>query len=473
MNINNLPIVVDLDETLILTDTLFESLLRLLRNTPWLGLKILLMIPFVSRSRFKVEVLKAYQLDPSLLPYNEELINYLKQQKAQGYKLVLASASNEKVVKSVADYLDIFNEYYGSSEKFNLKGKNKAGKLVELYGEGGFIYAGDSQSDIAVWSKASGAIVVGDAEKYARKAKVEVVAHFPSKNKLKFIVKQFRIYQWVKNVLVFVPLVSAGRILEIDLLVKCAICFFAFSLAASSAYVLNDLLDIDSDRQHPRKKERPFASGRLSLQFGMFACPALLLVSLLAAYWVDYRLAVAIFAYYALTTWYSFVLKTLPLVDIFTLAALYTLRVLAGSIACGLLVSTWLLSFSGCLFLSLAFLKRFTETDALTDKEIVSSRRGYNKEETQILMVMGIASAFAAVIVFSLWLDSESFAETYSNQLLIWMVLPLMLLWQCRMWLAASRGKMHDDPIVYTAKDRMSWLIFALCGLFYALGISI
>lgn len=476
-NESMLPLAVDLDGTLLRTDTLWELLLSAARTNPWKTMQVLLGLPGASRAKFKSELAGIDEIDPSLLPYDSALLDYLQAEKRKGRRLVLATAAHRSIAEAVAEHLGLFDEVLATDGSVNLKGEAKAAALVERFGEGGFAYAGDSAADRAVWRRAGSALPVGDVERLSAGIGVAIERAFPrARVAPAVLLRQLRVYQWIKNVLVFVPATAAGTLFDYVNLVSGMIAFFAFCLVASGIYVVNDLLDVRADRTHPRKRTRPFASGDLPLQFGFVLAPVLIGAGLLLAAFSGPLLLAVLAGYVALTTWYSVHLKSQPLVDVFALAGLYSLRILGGGAATDIMPSTWLLSFSGCLFLSLAFLKRYVETDGRAAES--GGRwerlpgRGYYQGESLILMLMGVAASFAAAVVFALWLDSAAFRQTYSHQFVLWLVTPLVLLWQCRLWLAAFRRNVHDDPIIYTAKDRISWIIFGTAGVLYVLGLT-
>jgi len=465
-------LVVDLDGTLIRTDTLHEQFLALLRSSISKAFMAIILLLLKGRAAFKSYLSCHVNIDVALLPYNRDMIGYLKLQRENGRKIIMATAANIKIAQSVADYLGLFEDVIASDETRNLKGVHKANVLVERFGKGRFTYAGDSRADLAVWKESGGAIFVGNSKSLLAAIPVPVEAEFSSdSSKLIELLKAMRIYQWVKNILVFVPIVAAGQIYLIDNWLSAASAIVGFSLVASGVYLLNDLLDLEADRCHERKKHRPFASGTLPIHYGILVVPMLWASGLAVASWGGIESIIVLLTYGVLTTVYSFYFKLQPLVDVFVLAGLYSIRIFGGGVASGYLPSTWLLSFSGLLFLSLAFLKRYVETVGMEKGEGNLSRRSYRPGESLIQLMFGIASGFSSVIVFALWLDSAAFSDIYSSQILLWLITPLILLWICHLWLAGFRGAMHDDPIVYTARDRVSWLIFSLAALFYVLGL--
>jgi 4-hydroxybenzoate polyprenyltransferase len=332
--------------------------------------------------------------------------------------------------------------------------------LTDRYGARGFTYAGNDASDLPIWNSSAAAIVVSAGEGLSRRIEVPVELEIPRDvNSWRLFIRAIRAYQWVKNVLVFLPLVAANALLDLDAVLAATGTFAAFCLTASGGYLLNDLLDLEADRRHQHKRRRPFASGGLSLALGLSAVPIMLSASVVLAYFQGPLVVMVLLAYFALSVTYSAVLKTLPVIDVFVLAALYTIRVIAGGLATGIVLSIWLLSFSGFLFLSLGFLKRMVEVskpEHLSENQI--NRRDYYTGDTVPLMMMGVSGSFAATVVLALYVNSSVAETTYTVPEAIWGLVPLSIFWQCRIWLSAARGYVTDDPIVYAAKDWVSWV---------------
>ncbi|MDB5445861.1 MAG: conserved rane protein of unknown function [Phenylobacterium sp.] len=456
---SDLPLCVDLDGTLIHSDSLAEGVVSLCGD-PRLALA-LLKLPFTGRAAFKHQVARWSHLDVGLLPYNQGLVAYLREQKAAGRYLVLATAANRALAEAVAAHLGLFDEVIASDEAHNLKGANKADALCGRFGEGGFVYAGNDASDLAVWNRAGGAILVNTAPSVARRAErmapIETRFAGPARS-AKTLLRAMRPHQWLKNLLVFVPIFTAHAVGDLTAWTNAVLTFAAFCATASSIYLINDATDLTADRKHSRKRNRPLASGALSLT------TALLTTGLLAA--TGFGLAVAtgtwlvLAGYAVMSVSYSLKLKELPLVDVFLLGALYTVRIFGGGVATGHALSLWLLGFSGFLFLGLALLKRVTELSTLSRKqERFASRRGYSIEDLPILQTFGCAASFASSLVLALFVQREATAEQYASPGLLWGIVPLMLFWQCRLWLSTSRGYMHDDPIVYSGRDWVSWMV--------------
>jgi 4-hydroxybenzoate polyprenyltransferase/phosphoserine phosphatase len=452
------PLCVDMDGTLVRTDTLIETLCDL-ATTP----AILSLLPALVRGKaaFKDAVARSARLDPKLLPYNETLLAWLRAEKARGRTLVLATASNRRIADAVADHLGLFDEVIASDATTNLRGAAKAQALVDRFGERGFVYAGNEADDLAIWQRAASCVAVNaPAGVVARLRQVATVERLIDDRDalLPGLLRAMRPHQWLKNVLVFVPILTAHALGQASAWIGGILMFAAFCCTASSIYLINDLLDLKADRAHPLKRKRPFASGAVPLRAGAIAAAGLLTAGLLLA--AIGHVAWVIMVYALLSVSYSIGLKQLPLVDVFILAALYTIRLFGGGEATGHRLSLWLLGFSSFLFLSLALLKRVEEFSTVASTGgSKAARRGYTAADLPALQLFGVAAAFASSIVLALFVQSEATALAYASPTLLWLVVPLMLFWQCRMWLSGTRGYMHHDPIIYAAHDRVSWAI--------------
>lgn len=463
-----LPLVVDLDGTLIRTDMLHESALRTLRDRPWDAVRIPYWLS-QGKAVLKQRLAQSAGFDASSLPYAPDLLAWLKLQKTQGRQLVLCTASDMSIAKAIAAHLDIFDTVMASDGVVNLAGQNKAAALEQRFGRAGFDYAGNSYADLAVWERARRAVVVNASVDLATKAagqcEVERVFAAPAAG-LSAWRRVLRVQQWMKNLLLFVPLVAAHLLTEIDTLLMLMLAFVAFSLCASSVYIANDLLDLESDRQHPRKCTRPFAAGVVPAWIGVLLAPVLLAVSILLANYVGSAFLACMVVYFLLTCIYSWGLKRLVLVDCVTLAVLYTLRIIAGAAAAEMPLSFWLLAFSVFLFLSLAFVKRYAELQVqmFSGKGKVHGR-GYLTTDAPLIQMLGITSGYASVVVLALYLNSEAVLQLYRTPEFVWGAVPVMLFWVSWIWLQAHRGDMHDDPLVFAVKDKVSivaGLVFAL-----------
>lgn len=459
------PLCVDLDGTLIHTDLLIESLLLLLKRNPlWLFALPLWLIK--GKAHFKQQLAKRVELDVTRLPFNQPLLAYLREQQAQGRRLVLATAANQRHAEQVAFHLGLFEAILASDAAINLSGTRKRDRLVELFGVGGFDYAGNSIVDLRVWSHAQTAIVVNAgaplARHVARLVEVECVIPAPAIG-LRTYFKALRLHQWVKNALIFVPLLAAHQALNPTLLLQTTLAFLAFGLCASSVYVLNDLLDLAADRAHPTKCRRPFAAGLIPIQRGLWLIPTLLTLAFLVALWLPLWLSVTLGLYVLLTLAYSLRLKQWVLIDVLALAGLYTLRLGAGGAATGIPLSFWLLALSLFLFLSLALAKRYAELHLChTNGRDSAAGRGYRTADLETLAQFGIVSGYLSALVLALYIDSADVTALYAEPRLLWLVCPLLLYWISRVWLLARRGILHEDPVVFALTDPGSYAVFAL-----------
>lgn len=399
---NAIPLIVDLDGTLINTDTLHESSLKVLRDSPFDALRI----PFwlsQGKATLKRALADRVSFDPALLPYNQSLLDWLHIQRTQGRRLILCTASDHSFAQAIADHLGVFDEVMASDGTTNLAGQNKAQALEGRFGPQGFDYAGNSYADLNVWKSARHAILVNapsSVDKQARKlCQVEQVFPAPRMGLSEWR-RMLRVHQWMKNLLLFVALFASHQLGNGEAWLALAVAFISFNLCASSVYIANDLFDLDSDRQHPRKRSRPFASGRVPIWIGVALAPALLLISVLLAWQVGNQFLFWMLFYFVLTCVYSWSLKRLVLIDCLTLAVLFTLRIVAGAAAAGLDLSMWLLAFSIFLFLSLAFVKRYAELQVqLQHGSDKAHGRGYYTSDAPLIQMLGITSGYAAVVV--------------------------------------------------------------------------
>jgi 4-hydroxybenzoate polyprenyltransferase len=459
---SELPLCVDLDGTLLRSDALVEGVLA--AATDWRILPALADLVRRGRAALKERIASIAPLDPELLPYNAELIEFLRREKARGRRIVLATAADARVAGAIAAHLQLFDEVIASDGQTNLKGGAKAQALAVRFGEKGFVYAGNDETDLAVWRLAAAAIVVNAPAAVAAKVRAEmpVEAEIRAAHpQARALLRAMRPQQWVKNILVFIPILTAHALNEPAAWIGAGLAFAAFCATASSIYLVNDLLDLAADRRHPRKRTRPFASGEASLGSGISLSLFLLLGGLALGAASGALLIVGCYA--AMSLGYSLKLKEQPLVDVFMLAGLYTIRIVGGGEASGHPLSLWLLGFSGFLFLSLALVKRVEEgSSLLRQSERSMVRRAYSVNDIAILQSFGIASSFASSLVLALYVQAEASAQQYASPVLLWGTVPLILFWQCRLWLSTARGYMHDDPIVYAARDWVSWLV-AIC----------
>jgi 4-hydroxybenzoate polyprenyltransferase len=450
-----LPLVVDLDGTLTPTDTLAESLVGLAKRSPL----DLLQVPFRllnGRAEFKGWVAARAGVSPERLPYREALVAYLRDEKQNGRCIVLATAAHRSIAEGVSAHLGLFDEVLATQDGRNLKGEAKLEAIRGKLG-GEFVYAGDSAADRAIWKAAKAAVLVGVAPGIADSIRKEVPVErefAAEEGGLAVWLRAFRVHQWLKNLLLFVPLLTAFSFFDVWKLVTTVIAFFAFSFAASASYVFNDLWDLDNDRAHPRKRQRPFASGRIPIAQGVVAAGVSLVVALLLASAVSKNFLYMLLLYLAITSAYSWVLKERALIDVLTLSLLYTLRILAGSVAIGIPSSSWQLAFSAFIFLSLALVKRCAELVSLEQTGQGSAPgRDYRVTDLAVLWPLGVGSALSAVVVFGLFISTDETRARYATPELLWLVALGLVYWLARLWIKTSRGKMDDDPMVYAVRD--------------------
>jgi 4-hydroxybenzoate polyprenyltransferase len=459
----SVPLCVDLDGTLIFSDLLFESVAQLLGRKPWL----LLLVPFwllSGRAALKRRLAQAVDLDPAALPYNHALLEWLRAEKRAGRTLVLATAADQLLAQSVAQYLGIFDEVVGSDGVHNLKAGIKLARLETLIG-GPFDYVGNSTADLPVWRKCRRAILSNAPAALIERTRTEAIVErvFPAASGGQALIRCLRPHQWLKNLLVFVPLIASHRLLDTASLLKTAEAFAAFCFCASAVYVLNDMVDLQADRLHPTKRSRPFASGSLSLAAGLLLAPLLGALSLIVALGLPALSTAVLAIYFLLSTAYSLFLKRQVLLDVFALASLYTLRLVMGHVSADVPFSPWLLSFSFFVFLSLAYCKRTAELYRLRQQGGgLAPGREYRDSDLELLTLFGTASGFAASLVLTLYLDSEKVQQLYRRPMLLWLLFPLLLYWVSRIWILAHRGQMSEDPILFAVKDRVTYVVAAM-----------
>jgi 4-hydroxybenzoate polyprenyltransferase len=458
-----IPLCVDLDGTLVKSDTLVDALLVLVRNKP----KLLLKLPalLLNKAAFKAFVTDSITLDVAHLPFNRKLIQYLQQQKSQGRSLYLTTGADQSLARRVAAHLNLFAGVLGSDGTTNLIGNKKLNSLRERF-SGGFGYIGNASADLPLLEACAEPMVANPSLRLRlslRTRGIQPVQRFVERRTIPAtLLKSMRLHQWAKNLLIFVPLLLSHDLRPAKVLTALA-AFFCFSLTASSAYLVNDLLDIDADRRHPRKRLRPIASGDLPGISGAFLALLLLGVAFFGASFLPGGFYGWLTLYLITTLSYSSVLKRIALVDVLVLSGLYILRLLAGGAATLTNISHWLSGFSLFLFLSLAIVKRFAELENLrTSGSTPKNGRGYLLADQEQLRSFGTASAYAAVVVFAIYISGMDVTKLYRQPHLLWLIVPLMLLWLNRVWLLASRGELDEDPVAFAITDRMSLFIGAL-----------
>jgi len=454
---------VDLDGTLIATDLLHESVLKLLRASPIDMLRLPAWL-LSGKAALKRKLAERVSIDPALLPYRPEVLELIRRAREQGCRVVLATASDESLAQAVASHLGLFDGVLASNGITNLSGHLKLAAIKADAAGQPFTYAGDARIDMKVWSESAAAVVVNSSRAFCRrvaaKTKVEVQIEKPRAT-LRNYLYGVRLHQWLKNLLVFVPLLPVLSIATSAMLVSGIWCFIAFGLCASSIYVFNDLLDLEADRQHHRKRLRPFAAGLIAIPRAVVLGIALLVGGLsLAWFTLPLPAVLTLLGYLVLTTLYSLWLKRKLLLDVFALAGLYTVRILAGTTALALESSFWILAFSIFIFLSLALAKRYVEIN-----EIKSSgrkhikERAYSSNDGLLILAIGLTAGEISILTLSLYMNDPVITHRYHHPHALWGLCPLLLYWIVRIWMKAYRNELHDDPVVFTATDRVSQLI--------------
>jgi 4-hydroxybenzoate polyprenyltransferase/phosphoserine phosphatase len=466
------PLCVDLDGTLIRTDSLWETVLQIIKIKPITLLSLLSAYFRAGRSGFKSKAIDLQLIDPASLPYHSDIIDYIKKARGEGQQILLVTGANQRLADCISAHIGLFDGVIGSHPGSNNTGDDKAAELVSRFGERGFDYAGNSRTDLKVWKHSHAAVVVG-SEKLADAARelCPVLARFDAgrMKTRKALVKAIRPHQWFKNVILFLPILASHRLFEIAVIGHAILAFLAFSLCASGLYVMNDLLDLTSDRKHPSKHKRPFAAGNLPLSWGVAMCPALLLISLVISLLLPTRFLLVMVIYVILTTSYSFHFKKRVLVDVFFLASLYTIRLIAGHEATQIKYSHWLTGFSIFFFLSLALVKRGSELVQLRDSgKLHTEGRGYLVSDVPTICNFGMVAGGLSVLYLAMYINSGEVNRLYSNPDLLLALCPLVFYWIGRLWLLVDRGQMHHDPVVFALKDRISYYILCLCAMVVA-----
>jgi 4-hydroxybenzoate polyprenyltransferase len=472
---DSLALCVDLDGTLLRSDSLLETMLVLIKERPF----CIVLLPFwllKGKAHFKRQIAQRVTLDVTCLPYHPELLSYLRDEHRLGRNIVLATGADIAIARRIADHLGFFSMVLATDGVSNLTGLNKLQSLKNYLGNTEFVYAGNSKVDIPIWVASNNAILV-NAPKRLKPRIAGVTGTIrvfeEPRPSVWTIARAIRVHQWAKNLLIFIPVIAGHQFSKISSMTEAIIAFIAFSLCSSAAYVTNDLLDLDADRHHPTKKHRAFAAGKLSLKTGMIALPILCLTGFLLGWFLSPRFAAILGLYFASTLAYSFVLKRLLLIDVFVLASLYTLRIMAGAAATHIAISYWLLLFSLFLFLSLAFLKRFSELQRQhRDGKQVSKSRGYLLADIEQLASMGSASGYITALILALYINSEDVRILYKRPEFLWFICPLILYWISRSWLIARRGEMSDDPVIFAIKDPSTYAIGLVAAVIFLFAIG-
>lgn len=468
------PLIVDLEGTLIKTDLWVESVLALIKRRPRTIVLLLLWL-LRGRAHMEAQIARRAEIAAETLVYDERLLVRLRGERERGRRLVLASASQASHAEAVARHLGLFDGVLAGDTTRSREGERKLAAILAHTEGGPFDYIGNAAADLTVWRKARKAICVDAPPQVVRALRefTEPDEIAPERRSyLKLLVRAVRAHQWLKNALVFVPIMAAHRIRDAGADLRAVAAVVAFCLCASSVYVLNDLMDLRADRLHPRKRKRPFASGELPLGHGLVLSPLLLAASaVLAALVLPRMFLVVLAAYYVSSIAYNFAAKELAVWDVILLAGLYVLRVVAGAAAVPVPLSFWLLAFSGFVFLSLALAKRYSEMYTLHKLGRVQAQgRGYMTDDMPILQTMGVASGYLAVLVMALYINSPEIHNLYVRPYALWAICPLLMFWISRIWVTTHRGQMHDDPVVFALRDGVSLVIGALTVACVVLG---
>lgn len=459
----NCPLCVDLDGTLVLSDTFVENLFLFLRRHPF-RMPLIALWLLRGKPYLKMKLAEAVPLPVETLPYNHELLAHIRTQRKAGVKVVLATGADRAIALSVASHLGLFDEVWASDGRLNLVGDRKARLLTEKYTQ--FEYVGNSGTDLPVWLRSQGAIVISSSPKLVKVLERNSIPvrsmALGRKSRISALLQAIRMHQWVKNLLIFFPMLTGHRLTDLPVLGVVGIGFFAFSFSASGTYLINDLFDLQSDRAHPRKRQRPFAAGVLNPFTGIFAAAALFLAAFALSLELPVTARLLLVGYVALTLSYSLRLKRFLVLDVLLLVCFYLIRIFFGGEAAGISVSVWLLAFSMFFFLALALIKRLTELRVLergAGDNWETSSRGYSVSDTQLLASLAGSSAYLSVILLALYINSPDVHLLYRHPQFLWALCLVILYWLTRMVLIANRGQLRDDPIVFAARDHASWAV--------------
>jgi 4-hydroxybenzoate polyprenyltransferase/phosphoserine phosphatase len=467
------PLVVDVDGTLVVTDLLQEAALQFIALQPLQSFHLPIWLAS-GKSHLKTQL--ADRVNPKIetVPLRAEVLALIRDAQADGRPVYLASASDRRYVEELAERIGGIAGVFGTDAEANLTGVAKAERLVAVFGVEGYDYVGDTLVDFAVWRSARKALVVANRAGFAAKVKkaypdAEIVA-WP-RSRLRDYVSALRMHQWAKNVLLFLPMI-AGHRFDLPTMSATLLGFLSFCLAASSAYVINDLLDLPNDRDHPRKSRRPFAAGTVPITHGVILAVLLLGGAFALSSLLPLRFGGILLVYVTCTLGYSLLLKRKVLIDVIVLGLLYTLRVFGGLAAVNAHQTQWLLMFSLFLFMSLAIVKRCSELVAnRAAGKLGAPGRAYQVEDLSVLLPFGAATGCGSVFVVALYMSSPEMLALYSHPDRLWLIYPLLLYWISRVLIMANRGELHDDPVVFALSDRMSWIIGSLVAAVIAVSI--
>ncbi len=444
---------------------MFEAMLLLLKKNIFYCLSLLLWLA-KGRANLKYQLSNRIDIPVADLPLNTEFLKYLQKQKKNNREVILISASSQKAVDQVKNHMKIFDAAFGSDANVNLKGQTKLEKIKKLTGGKSFAYAGNSRDDTVIWNEASQVIIVNCGVKAINSEKFESALSFdPPEPILGQLLRSVRPHQWLKNLLVFIPLILSHQISDTALIAALFVTFISFSLCASSFYLLNDLFDLAHDRNHLTKFNRPFASGNLSIVTGLIAGPCLFILGAITAFYLPFNFLIIFFTYGLINFAYSFYLKKIFMLDVIVLAFLYTLRIIAGAESIELQTTSWLLGFSFSLFLGLAMVKRVAELfNVISAGNENIEGRAYSKDHMSFLSVTGILSTAVAIGIFAFYITDPKTTQLYAAPLILWAIFPLLSYLLFRIWKNALEGKVSEDPVLFALTDHVGQILVVGCG---------
>ena len=465
------PLVLDVDGTFLKTDMLWECFWAGLGRAPLATLRAC-VAHLGQRATLKTRLAEIADIRTDLLPVNSEVAELALNSRMAGREVILASGSDESLVTRLAADYGLSDRVFASDGRTNLTGRAKAAALTAALGEGGFDYAGNSATDMPVWEKADNALVVGHvASARTLAARGRNVVELSGGFSPRALLRALRPHQWVKNILLILPMIAAHRF-DMATLVPILWGIAAFSAAASSIYIVNDLMDLEADRLHPTKRARPFASGAVPIPVGMAVFAALALLALGIALSLNMSFFAVVVLYMVTSLAYSLKLKRMRWVDVATLAALYTIRVVAGAAAAQVFVSIYMLIFIFPVFITLGCVKRLTElTLATTDARLPG--RGYGRTDRGDLLNVAVLGTVGALVIFLLYSISDQGRLLYPTTWILWTAILPMALWLIRMILLGWFGKQDYDPIVFAMRDKfgIGILMMTLSLMFWAAGL--
>lgn len=465
---------VDLDGTFIKSDMLVESFTYCFLRNPFIIFCCVYWLVSGGKGCLKRNLSKRYNFRTELIPLNAEILELIKLKKSQNYQIYLVSASYELIVKNFYQcYNYLFDGYFATTDQStNLSGCNKANFLMKTFPDG-FEYVGNSSEDIHVWNKSAMAYCYSNDDAVLEKILVSKTRILPEikSNIVSLILKQIRFHQWTKNLLICLPAIAIHKILPVSTYLMLFLSILSFSFIASSVYIINDLIDLDSDRSHLSKRNRPIASCELTLLDSYLLLIGVFLLGVLSAYFVSPIFLCLVLLYLVVNILYSLKLKSIEVFDCIVLATMYTYRIFLGNIVCTLSLSVWMISFSFFIFLSLAFVKRYTELyNAKTQNHEVNKSRGYLFNDMPIILILAVTSGFLSVLVYNLYLNDNDIKEQFNAIWYAYLSIPILLYWLSRIYMLTARGKMNEDPVAFALKDKGSILIGLIFVLLFIIG---